>query len=34
MAYGVKYRLDFSDAQGNKRRLEILKKELFRYGFP
>jgi len=26
MAYGVKYRLDFSDAQGNKRRLEILKK--------
>ena len=27
MAYGVKYRLDFSDTEGNKRRLEILKKD-------
>ena len=27
MTYGVKYRLDFSDTEGNKRRLEILKKD-------
>jgi len=27
MAYGVKYRLDFSDTEGNKRRLEIFKKD-------
>ena len=26
MAYGTKYRLDFSDTEGNKRRLDILKK--------
>ena len=34
MAYGVKYRLDFSDAQGNKRRLEILKKDYSSTVFP
>jgi len=34
MAYGVKYRLDFSDAQGNKRRLEILKKDYSDTVFP
>lgn len=27
MAYGTKYRLDFSDTEGNKRRLDILKKD-------
>ena len=27
MAYNTKYRLDFSDVQGHKRRVEILKKD-------
>ena len=27
MAYNVKYRLEFSDIQGNQRKIEILKKD-------
>ena len=27
MAYGVKYELDFSDIKGNKRSVEILKRD-------
>lgn len=34
MAYGVKYRLDFSDSEGNKRRLEIFKKDYDGIVFP
>jgi len=34
MAYGAKYRLDFSDTEGNKRRLDILQKNYDGYIYP
>ena len=34
MAYGTKYRLDFSDTEGNKRRLDILQKDYDGYIYP
>ena len=34
MAYGTKYRLDFSDTEGNKRRLDILQKNYDGYIYP
>jgi len=34
MAYGVKYRLEFSDIQGNQRKIEILKKDYNSTVFP
>lgn len=34
MAYGVKYRLEFSDVQGNHRKIEILKKDYNSTVFP
>lgn len=34
MAYGVKYRLEFSDVQGNQRKIEILKKDYNSTVFP
>lgn len=34
MAYGVKYRLEFSDIQGNQRKIEILKKDYSGTVFP
>ncbi len=34
MAYGTKYRLDFSDTEGNKRRLDILQKDYDGFIFP
>ena len=34
MAYGAKYRLEFSDVQGNQRKIEILKKDYNSTVFP